>query len=208
MGGFGSFYLVQRQISDIYNITSNTQNDMRFKNISTDKSEQAISLGAALLAAGRVSLHNTARYSIGLLHRRADEEKPRLTFGIKYHQELVPGRAYFLCHKDAEDDSPRNRLTFTALKNQIDVFALGFSNNFNKFIRLKLKNSMIAKLSKIPEEGLWYIGYSIDENYIVSVHIAPWDEPDNKKRCMDIPLASYSDMFELTNVEEEDINDL
>ena len=208
VGGFGSFYLVQKQISEIYNITSNSQNDMRLKNIRTDRSEQAISLGAALLAAGRVNLQSTARFSIGLLSRRAGEAKPKLTFGIKYHQELVPGRPYFLCYEGAPDDSPKNRLIFTSLRNNIDVFAFGFSENYNKFFRLKLKDAISRRLANIPIEDLWHIGFSVDANLIVSVHIVPFNGAGGTKKGMDITLASYSDMFDLSTVVEEDINEL
>ena len=208
VGGFGSFYLVQKQISEIYNITSNAKNDMRFKNIRTDRSEQAISLGAALLAAGRVSLQSTARFSIGLISKSSKEGKPKLTFGIKYHQELIPGRPYYLCHEGSADDSPKNRLIFTNLRNNIDVFAFGFSENYNKFYMLKLKDSISRRLANIPIEGLWHIGFSVDENLIVSVHIVPFGGVGTKNTGMDIKLASYSDMFDLTTVVEEDINEL
>lgn len=208
VGGFGSFYLVQKQIAEIYNITANAANDKRLKDISTDKREQAISLGASLLAAGRVRLINTARYSIGLLSQQIGDKKPRLTFGIKYHQELIPGRPYFLCEEGAIDDSPDNRMIFTSLRNNINVFALGFSDNFNMFLRLQLKENMIRRLANIPSEELWYIGFSIDENCIVSVHIVPYKDPDNPLKAMKIKLASYSDMFELTTVAEEDIRKL
>ena len=181
---------------------------MRIKNIRTDQSEQAISLGAALLAAGRVHLQKTARYSIGfLLQDVVGSSKPKLIFGIKYHQVLVPGKPYFLCYPNAVDDSPENRLKFTSLRNNIKIFALGFSDDFNKFSRLKIKDSFIRKLQNAPEEALWYVGFSIDENSIISLHIEPYSSSDNKGKCMDIPLASYGEMFDFSSVEEEDINE-
>ena len=66
VGGFCSYYLVRKQIADIYNLDPNSKIDLRVKNVSADKQEQAISLGAALLAAGKVVLKKTARYSIGI----------------------------------------------------------------------------------------------------------------------------------------------
>lgn len=56
VGGFGSFYLVKKQIEEIYNIDLNDKLDMRTKNIAANKREQAISLGAALIAAGKIDL--------------------------------------------------------------------------------------------------------------------------------------------------------
>jgi len=208
VGGFGSFYLVQKQIAEIYNITANASNDKRLKDICTDQREQAISLGASLLAAGRVHLVNSARYSIGLLSQIIGDTSPQLTFGIRYHQELIPGHPYFLCRKGASDDQPENRMVFTSLRNNINVFALGFSDNFNMFLPLRLKQSMIRKLADIPAEGLWYVGFSIDKNCIVSVHIEPYRSFDRSLKPMCIELASYNDMFGLTTVSEMDIRQL
>ena len=49
VGGYGSFYLVKKQISDIYKLDANPRLG---RNMAADKREQAISLGAALLAEG------------------------------------------------------------------------------------------------------------------------------------------------------------
>ena len=208
VGGFGSFYLVQKQIAEIYNITPNAANDKRLKDICTDQREQAISMGAALLAAGRVHLVNTARYSIGLLSQRFGEPKPRLTFGIVYHQQLTPGRAYFLCENGDRDDRPENRMVFTGLRNNINMFAIGFSDNHNMFLPLQLKENMRRKLARIPAEGLWHVGFSIDSNCIVSLHIEPYRGFDRTLKPMRIELASYNDMFGLTTVKEMDIRKL
>lgn len=206
VGGFGSFYLVQKQIAEIYNISSNNQKDKRVKNIRTDKSEQAISLGAALLASGRVHLQKTARYSIGLCTRRSNDQKKNLYYGIKYHQQLIPGRPYFICYNNASDDSPVNRIKYTNLRNNLNEFAVGFSDNFNKFTKLPLRNTMLKRLEGLPVEKLWYIGFSIDDNNIVSVHIVPYYSEGGSNDGMVIPLDSYANMFDMTAVEEEDIN--
>ena len=208
VGGFGSFYLVQKQIAEIYNITANAGNDKRLKDICTDQREQAISMGAALLAAGRVHLVNTARYSIGLLSQRFGEPKPQLTFGILFHQKLIPGRAYFLCEKGAVDDKPANSMVFTGLRNNINVFAIGFSDNHNMFFPLQLKASMRRRLAHIPAEGLWHVGFSIDKNCIVSLHLEPYHAFDSNLKPMCIELASYNDMFGLTTVKEMDVRQL
>lgn len=208
VGGFGSFYLVQKQIAEIYNITANAVNDKRLKDICTDQREQAISMGAALLAAGRVHLVNTARYSIGLLSQRFGEPKPQLTFGILFHQQLIPGHAYFLCENGTVSDQPGNRMVFTGLRNNINVFAIGFSDNHNMFFPLQLKESMRKRLAHIPAEGLWHVGFSIDKNCIVSLHIEPYHAFDRNLKPMCIELASYNDMFGLTTVKEMDVRRL
>ena len=206
VGGFGSFYLVQKQIAEIYNISSHSQKDKRVKNIRTDMSEQAISLGAALLASGRVHLQKTARYSIGLCTRRSTDKKKNLYYGIKYLQRLVPGRPYFICYPDSEDDSPRNRIKYTNLRNNLNEFAVGFTPEYNKFTKLPLRNTMLSKLEGLPVEKLWYIGFSINDNDIVSVHIVPYYDEEGADSGMVIPLDNYANMFDMTAVEEEDIN--
>ena len=203
VGGFGSFYLVKKQIAEIYNINADNKNDMRFKNIRTDQSEQAISLGAALLASGRVNLQRTARYSIGLCTKGTDQKK-HLYYGIKYHQQLEAGKPYFICY----NDNPKNKVIYTNLKNNLNEFAVGFSDEFNKFTKLPLKYSILKRLEGLPVESLWYIGFSIDSNNIVSVHIVPYYRMGGANEEMIIPLDSYANMFDMTAVREEDINDL
>ena len=203
VGGFGSFYLVKKQIAEIYNIVADNKNDMRFKNIRTDKSEQAISLGAALLASGRVNLQKTARYSIGLCTKGTDKKK-HLYYGIKYHQLLETGKPYFICY----NDNPKRRVIYTNLKNNLNEFAVGFSYEFNKFTKLPLKQGILKRLESLPVESLWYIGFSIDSNNVISVHILPYYTTQGANSEMKITLDSYANMFDMTAVREEDINDL
>ncbi len=203
VGGFGSFYLVKKQIAEIYNISADNKNDMRFKNIRTDQSEQAISLGAALLASGRVNLQKTARYSIGLCTKGTDQKR-HLYYGIRYHQQLEAGKPYFICY----NDNPDNRVIYTNLKNNLNEFAVGFSDEFNKFTKLPLKSSILKRLEGLPVESLWYIGFSIDNNNVVSVHIVPYYRMRGRSDGMVIPLDSYANMFDMTAVKEEDINEL
>ena len=66
VGGFGSFYLVKAQISEIYNLDYNSAIDLRTKSINASQRELAISLGAALVSAKKIELRKTARHSIGL----------------------------------------------------------------------------------------------------------------------------------------------
>ena len=209
VGGFGSFYLVQKQLAEIYHITANAVNDKRLKDICTDQREQAISMGAALLAAGRVHLVNTARYSIGLASQILnDENRCMLTFAICFHQQLIPDHPYFLGENGQICNNPDRRMVFTALRNYLDVFAIGFSDDYNRFFPLRLKDSMRKKLDLIPAEGLWNIGFSIDKNCIVSLHIVPCPGYGHGLKPMRIELDSYNNMFGLTAVKEVDIRSL
>lgn len=198
VGGFGSFHLVKKQIAEIYRLDSNTAIDLRTKNISGDKREQAISLGAALLAEGKIVLQKTARYSIGIYANG----RPR--YGIKYHQILEPGKPYFICLSEAEPDVPDNRVTYGGLHGNIKEFAIEFTERRDHGGLMRLKPELLSRMQSLPQVGFWNLGFSIDESDVVSFHIVPKPIPGfptNHKGVV-IPLESYTRMFDLTAVRE------
>lgn len=204
VGGFSSFYLVKQQIAEIYNLDPNSDVDPRVKNVSANMQELAISLGAALLAAGKVILQKTARYSIGIFTHDTDD-RPRLAYGIKYHQVVEPGKPYFLCRDDKNPDDPGNRVVYTALNGNIKAFVIEFSDRRNHGGLVNLKPEMLARLQQLPQEGFWNLGFSMDGSDVISFHIVPRPTPgSNNKRneSIVIPLDSYSKMFDLTDVKE------
>ena len=202
VGGFGSFYLVKKQIEEIYNIDLNDKLDMRTKNIVANKREQAISLGAALIAAGKIDLQKTARYSIGIYAPRSDGVY-ELHYGIKYHQTIEPGRPYFICNSDTDSDIPANRSTYGRLNGEIKNFAIEFTERTNHGGLMVLKREMLEQLKALPEHGFWNCGFSMDESDIVSFHVVPSHMMKGKNvKPLVIPLGSYSKMFDLTDVKE------
>ena len=202
VGGFGSFYLVKKQIEEIYNIDLNDKLDMRTKNIAANKREQAISLGAALIAAGKIDLQKTARYSIGIYAPRSDGVY-ELHYGIKYHQTIEPGRPYFICNSDTDSDTPANRSTYGRLNGEIKNFAIEFTERTNHGGLMVLKREMLEQLKALPEHGFWNCGFSMDESDIVSFHVGPSHMMKGKNvKPLVIPLGSYSKMFDLTDVKE------
>lgn len=203
VGGFCSFYLVKKQIAEIYNLDPNSLVDLRMKNVSADKQEQAISLGAALLAAGKVVLQKTARYSIGIFSNGSDG-KPRLSYGIKYHQTVEPGKPYFLCRNEDQPDEPSNRVTYGGLNGNIRSFAIEFSDRRDHGGLMNLKPEMLERLQRLPEHNYWNLGFSMDESDVISFHIVPrfMLGISNKDESIVIPLDSYSRMFDLTDVKE------
>lgn len=202
VGGFGSFYLVKKQIEEIYNIDLNDKLDMRTKNIVANKREQAISLGAALIAAGKIDLQKTARYSIGIYAPRSDGVY-ELHYGIKYHQTIEPGRPYFICNSDTDSDTPANRSTYGRLNGEIKNFAIEFTERTNHGGLMVLKREMLEQLKALPEHGFWNCGFSMDESDIVSFHVVPSHMMKGKNvKPLVIPLGSYSKMFDLTDVKE------
>lgn len=203
VGGFCTFYLVRQQIAEIYNLDTNNAIDLRVKNVSVDKQEQAIALGAALLAEGKVVLKKTARFSIGI-HSLGYDGSDRLAYGIKYHQTVEPGKPYFLCFTESAGDVPGNRITYGGIRNNITSFAIEYSSNRKHGGLLKLKPEMVKKLQKLPDAGFWNLGFSMDESEVISFHVVP-------KALGDVPtfatpepivLGRFSNLFELTEVKE------
>ena len=196
VGGFGSFYLVKKQIAEIYKLDANNAIDRRVKNIAADKREQAICLGAALLAAGKITQQKTSRYSIGLYTVGSDRVK-RLYYGIKCHQVVDPGKPYYIC-------DGANRITYGALAGNITHFAIEFSERTDRGGLMALKEEMLDKLKALPVAGFWNVGFSLDESDIVTFHITPSAIPgfDTGAEEMLIPLDSYQRMFDLTAVKE------
>ncbi len=198
VGGFGSFYLVRKQVESIYHLDPYALNDLRVKNINAAQSEQAIALGAALIASGRVVLQKTARYSIGLF----SNNKTILSYGIKFHQRIEPEKPYFLLHGNAEEDTVSNRFCYASLRNNITHFAIGHHPYMNKGFPAALKPEFLERLAAVPDGQLWHIAFSMDENDIISFHIVPMYPTDGNSEGIVIPLDSYTNMFDLTAGEE------
>ncbi|MCD8191039.1 MAG: Hsp70 family protein [Clostridiales bacterium] len=199
VGGFGSFYLVKKQIAEIYKLDANKGIDLRTQNIPTDKRELAISLGAALLAAEKVVLKKIAHYSIGVYTWGSDGEV-RLRYGIKYHQVIEPNKPYFLCFDDNRADVPENRTVYNNMRKNIKNFAIEFTERRNHGGLMILKPEMRRRLAELPTYGLWNCGFSMDESEIVTFHIVPCLGTSGEERT--IRLDCYEQMFEMTEVTE------
>lgn len=204
VGGFGSFFLVRAQIAELYNFNPNSDVDLRTRNIATDKREQAISLGAALIAARKVKLKTTAHFSIGLCTRDKDGNVNGLYYSVLCHQDLEPGKPYFILRRGAERDSPENRITWGSLYGNITDFVIEWEGRPDHGAPMKLKKGMLDKLRQLPELGLWYCGFSFDENDVVSFHVVPKPLLGSGTigKGIDIQLDRLSGMFDLTDVKE------
>lgn len=200
VGGYGSFYLVKKQISDIYKLDANPRLG---RNMAADKREQAISLGAALLAEGKVKLQKTARYSIGLCTQDNTGRK-HICYGIHYLQTVKTGKVYFLCY-DNDPSKPR-----TYAYPQLDCFMIGDlrkedrnGHGWEYGTGMRPKPDILKRLRSLPDDGMWYIGFSMDENDIVSLHLVPRSTmSDAKCKEITVPLDSYRNMFEMQEVRE------
>lgn len=208
VGGFGSFYLVKQQLAEIYKLDADAAVDMRTKSIPAKEREQAISFGAALLAAGKVKQKKTARFSIGLCTKNAKNGQPDgLYYGIRYHQIIEPGTPYFILYPGRTEDKPENRVVWGGLYGNISSFAIEFSDSIEHGCLMDLKLEMLNRLRDLPTEGTWYCGFSMDENEIVSFHVEPRNGSvlGRKLEPVDIALDSYARMFNLTALRDVEV---
>ena len=195
VGGFVGCYFVRAQLYEIYNMDAYASNDPRIKNISTDKKEQAISLGAALIAADKVKLQKTARYSIGLMSFDINGNR-RPNYGIKCNQIVTPGKPYFMLRDDSKPDEPNNRCIYANLT-AIKAFMIEFTDDLGAGKPMILKQEMLDKLNKdLPEFELWNCGFSLDESDVVSFHVVPIRSED-LSGGKTIRLDNFRNLFEV-----------
>ena len=198
VGGFGSFYLVRKQLAEIYRLNTDSAADRRTKNINADKQVHAISMGASLLAANRVTQRQTARYAIGL-YAYGRDGRMRPHYAIRYHQDLETGVAYYVRIDDKQDDTIGNRKKFTQpWKMQ---FIIGDTEDPNHGIPMVLKPSLQKRLrSELTNDlSLNFCGFSVDDSNIVTFHVIPVKSPMNEKRIL---LNSFENMFVPSESEE------
>ena len=199
VGGFGNFYFVKKQLSDIYNLDVNMDIDPRITGITDDRREQAISLGAALIAAGKVQLKRTAKYSIGLYTTKTGtDEIQEFFYGIKFRQEIIPDMPYFIRNKDGKV------ATWACLNQNINKLAIEFSGRENCGGLLDLKPKMIERLNSLPSKGFWQCAFSMDNNEVISMIFVekPLNSTDAPQETIRIVLDNYEKMFNLTNIRE------
>ena len=204
VGGFNSFCLVRAQLAEIYNLDFNQNSDPRVSNIPQDLQIRAISLGAALIAAGKVQRQRVAHYSIGLCTKNAAGEINGLYYGIKYHQIIEPGKPYFILRPGKTRDIPANRVVWGGLKGNIKQFAIEFTERLDYCQPFRLRPEILAQLEELPEYGTYYCGFSFGEDDVVTFHAIPVPTPgfDNGAVGKEIRLDSYRGMFDLSPIEE------
>lgn len=195
VGGFGSFFLVQHQIADIYSLDADVESDLRLKNIDDDKKETAISLGAALIASDRVVLKRVSRYSIGIAASKPDGSCVPY-YGINCNQIVEPGKIYYICK-----DGSQTPAVYGNIRGTISTFVINFSGKPKQGVQMRLKPRMFEALSQgLEEHGLWTCGFSMDESNIITFHAIPYQpkgQLDTRKPAQ-IPLARFTDLFETT----------
>ena len=114
-----------------------------------------------------------------------------------------------MLRKGEIEDIPVNRVTYSGLRRNIKKFIVGFSERLDRGFPMILKPEFLQRLEAVPAEGLWCLGFSMDENEVISFHVVSarttlQNDMQNDNREIIIPLDSYANMFELTAGQEEE----
>lgn len=198
VGGFGNYYLVQKQIKDIFKFSTS---DSRREGIITNKAdcEKAISMGAALIASNVIGIKNTAPYSIGIWSVNPMTKQKSLNYAIKYKQDIEFDTIY---RANGIDGKPH---VIVASSGSIDKFLINFSLDDRGAHCELLKPEYAKKLTNIITNisRTAVVGFSLDSSGVVTIHVFDYDifnEPAISKESVSIELASMADMFEVVEL--------
>lgn len=157
VGGFGSFGLVEKQVEDKFGFTGA---DHRKYEVSAEKKECAVALGAGLIAGGVIQIIYTADRSLGI--QSISDGKIVYDWAFQCHEELTPGEVYFIRH---EDGTP---ITYYNPDGKIESFA--FARQDGKPSMLPLKKELQEKLAHLPSDESQY-GFSLDHSGVYYFHV-------------------------------------
>lgn len=200
VGGFGKYLLVQKQVEEFFRCSS--LNDARFRSGLGPSREYAVSMGAALLASGVMTIRHTAPYGIGICTDSKD-----LYYAIPFRQEIKPGKEKWICTRGKNpqpvnffngqnsiaqlligtDENQKGGVTFPLLPAMSDRIADAYKQMIDDFRRRYPDN---------PLGPLHNIGFSMDESEVVSILFRSVDT--HGKPLLTLPpieLADYTHMF-------------
>ncbi len=207
VGGFGKYDLVHRQVNEKFKLAST---DKRLEGIGSENKESAISLGAALLAAGKITIRNTAPYSIGI-YCPDQNGNSTLNYAINYREDIDFNRVYYI---ENPDGTP---IFFSNTTGEIKKFVIGDNlGGVELPIRKELVSRLQAQMNDLSlSNGLLFqsYGFSMDESEVISFHIRTheWDHIHNRNKGKNVPeykdervieLSNYNELFDLTLINE------
>lgn len=157
VGGFGNFGLVEKQVEKKFSLAGS---DKRRYQVSADKKECAVALGAGLIAGGVIHIVYTADRSLGI--QSFANEKIVYDWAFKCHERLIPGNIYFISHPDG---SP---VVYYNSEGRIETFA--FARQDGNPSLLPLKQELKDKLAHLPSDESQY-GFSLDHTGVYYFHV-------------------------------------
>lgn len=200
VGGFGKYLLVQKQVDEFFRRSS--LNDARFRSGLGPNREYAVSMGAALLASGVMTIRHTAPYGLGVY----SDASNALFYAIPFRHEIKPGEQNWIC-------TGKKPITFINGQNSITHLLIGFDENLKAGTIIPLLPAMRRRISQAYEQMsadyrkrfpgnaavvLHNIGFSMDESEVVSILLRSVDS--HGKALLTLPpieLADYQNMFSL-----------
>ena len=192
-----NFYLVKKQIFDMFSISSK---DERTEGIivNSEDRERAISLGASLLADGLISIRKTAEFSIGIYAFSADNTIAKY-YAIKYRQELEYDKIYYAT------DAKGNDVPYYVPNGTIDKFLVNFSDNEDDAFGANPKAELLEKLKNLVDNEMMMatVGFSIDPTESITIHIFDYEWETGKrseKPVKSIRLSTIKSMFDVVDL--------
>ena len=163
VGGFSNFYLSQLAVKEFFN--SKTEDDPRFNhNLTLEDTALAISKGATLFAKGLIKIKRTYPITLSLVYSVIDDD---FRLGNKEWTFMVKG-------EEVNFNVNYSDVIFT---NAGDIKLHFYMGNIHFIDGLDKK--ITFPNSDIPNNS-WRIGFSIDRNNFIKMHIKDNKKGDNK----------------------------
>jgi molecular chaperone DnaK len=192
VGGFCNFFLTQKQVQETEGLKrGGTYDDHRYLDFDMyladgSEREKAVAYGAALLANGVVSFENQAPYSLYILpfkkvngKKVADDTQPFIVFSE--YDELEFDKPYMVRKVKTDEHG----IVFDSDGKPISI-EVKFGTDGIPFIRKTVgKHSFTGSPSEdllLPGDKVIKMGFSLDRNYILSLHIYDLSSLDNNYR--------------------------
>ncbi len=196
VGGFGKFVLVEQQVYKKLGYTASQQMKM---SALTNKRESAVALGAALIAAGVITIQPIATHSLGIYAKRevrtpsGRKWESVVNYAIRYGQAIEPNKKYYI-HSRFD---PTRLMAFAIGNNALSNFLIGYNTNYNVGCLMPVRDTFLKKLRNLPN-GRVAVGFSQDEDGVIRIHIHPVDDSNNLagNQSFDICLSTYNDLFD------------
>lgn len=201
VGGFGNFYLVKKQINDMFGISTG---DERMEGIIVNQEdrERAISLGAALLANDLISIRRTADFSIGIYAYEGRNNEIAKHYAIKYRQDLEYDTIYYA------KDTNGNDVPYFTLSGSIDKFLVNFSSDEKKAFGVTPRIELAKKLQNIVNgHYMMVVGFSVDTTDTITIHIFDYYLETHKRsesEVQSVRLSTIKAMFDVVALNSGD----
>lgn len=186
VGGFCNYYLVRKQIMDIFHIGTHDQRLSDILKVRSD-CEKAISLGTALISSGIVGMRNTAPYSVGI-YIQNQEKQSLFDYAICFKQDIDYNTPYY--HKKPiwiGGNSIKELVINNGYKDKTAQI-LPLRENFSKQLQNLVEN----------EHGTATVGFSLDSSDILSIWIKEFDlENERSQGEKTIELARFDQLFDM-----------